>query len=216
VPPDIQIVDGGAVVVGVPDAGVADGGTPPACQPVIPVPAPGPGGQIPYYVQCSGQEYTTTAAGRLTYEGDRDWFRFDVPESGYWAVDLTYDMSTTTPIELTLFVHDGEQLIGSTLEAPQTGGDCLSSNDCDPGSTCVDERCWGDVDSNPGFTNHLFPQTDQCLFMHVNSARPVYMEITDNGINLAMDYTIDVRVRCGCPSSCNGGFQACQGVGPPQ
>jgi hypothetical protein len=218
-PPDVQIVDGGAVIVDAGPGCLADAGcVEPICQKVIPVAAPGPGGQIPYTVECNGQEYSTTASGRIAYLGDRDFFRFTVPESGYWAIDLTYDVSSTTPVELTLFVHDGQQLIGSTLEAPITAGSCISSTDCPVGSVCVDERCWGESDANPAFNNHVFPSPSQCLFMHVNAARPVYLEITDNGLNdfdLDMTYTIDVRVRCGCPSTCNGGFNACQGTVAP-
>jgi hypothetical protein len=219
VPPDVQIVDGGAVVVDAGPGCQADAGcVEPTCQTVIPVPAPGPGGQIPYTVACNGQEYSTTASGRLGYLGDRDFFRFNLPESGYWAIDLTYDMSTTTPVELTLFVHDGSQVIGSTLEAPITLGECVSSTDCPAGSVCVDERCWGESESNPGFNDHIFPSPSQCLFMHVNGERPAYLEITDNGINdfdLDMAYNVNVRVRCGCPSTCDGAFSACQGTPPP-
>jgi|GEM_PF-1290766 len=211
--------DGG--VAPVDDAGVADGGMvePEMCLPTVAVPAPGPGGQVGHTVDCNGETYTSTARGRITYEGDRDFFRIDLPEAGYWGMTADYTVSSATPVELTVFFRSGSNgnLISSFLEAQQVGGNCQSSIECPDGATCIDGSCWQDTDSNPSI-NKSWPTAGECFYVHVNDERPIYIEVTDNGINdfdLDMEYTINVTARCGCPAECNGNFEACQGVAPP-
>lgn len=207
--------DGGFIVV---DGGAAQ---PADCDPVIAVPAPIDGSpQCPYYVECSGQSYTVTGTGRLAYQGDRDWFTFDMPAAGYWSMDATYTTSTSTPVELTFFVHGGDSLIGAWLEANKVQDGCDSSADCPAGTTCIDNKCWEDIDNNPAATNSVFPaEADQCLFLHVNDSRPVFVEIADNGVNdfdPNMEYSFSILIECGCPESCGGGtFDSCQGVTGP-
>ena len=226
--PTCPVVDGGF------DVGAGEGpdggpscAPPPAeaCAPVEAVPSPGPGGQIGYTAVCTGQDDTVQIRGRLSYDGDRDYFRFDLPAAGYWALDTTYSTSATSPVELTVFFHNGSgEVISSFLEAQQTasigGGRCESSQECEPGSVCIDRTCWADRDDNPAVSGKTFPgNSGGCSYVHVNDPRPIIVEVTDNGINdfdLAMEYTLNVRVRCGCPAACNGGFDACQGVPPPQ
>jgi hypothetical protein len=232
-PPEYEEVDGGIVLITPPDpcadAGVADpdggGGCvpppPPACQEVAVVPSPQGAPLDPLTVVCNGQDWTVSASGRLTYEGDRDFFTFNVPDLGYWGMDVDYDVSVNTPVELTVFFHDSEKLIGAFLEATETQGNCVTSTDCPAGSVCIDETCWADTDSNNAFTGHTFPNPGQCLYVHTNfTQRPLYIEVTDNGINdfdLDMEYTIDVRIRCGCPDACDstGPVPQCQGVPAP-
>ena len=238
-PPEYDEVDGGIVVIQPPDpcadAGVADpdagpdggggGGCvpppPPNCQEVAVVPSPQGAPLEPFTVVCDGQDWTVSASGRLTYEGDRDFFTFNVPDVGYWGMDVDYDVSVNTPVELTVFFHDSEKLIGAFLEATETQGNCITSTDCPAGSVCIDETCWADVDNNNAFTGHTFPNAGQCLYVHTNfTQRPLFVEVTDNGINdfdLDMEYTIDVRIRCGCPADCDntGPVPQCQGVAAP-
>lgn len=210
------------VDAGTPDDGGEDGGTTTPSVPCLeeaPVPTPGQGNQVGTYVVCDGQEWVVQGSGRLSYQGDRDWFRVDMPPAGYWALDFTYSVDRTTPIELTFFTYGDDRLISAWLDAQQTGGSCQSALDCDPGSVCIDGRCWADRDDNPAFTNHTFPGPGQCSYLHVNDRRPIYIEVTDNGINdfdPDMTYSFSLRVRCGCPAACDGGFGACQGVPPPQ
>lgn len=220
---------------GLPDGGFVDGGAvdAPACLAIVPVPEQS-GPQRAYTTACAGESDTFTLTGRISYEGDRDWFVFDVPAEGYWALDFTYDVSTTTPVELTFFVHTVESLIANDLVAAEVPGapEPCSANAtgddaddaCPDGSLCVDRRCWVEQTANAGFADAVFPAGDECAFVHVNDARaddgtrPIFVEVTDNGINdfdLEMQYTIDVRVRCGCPATCDGSFNECQGVAPP-
>ena len=183
-----------------------------------PVPSPS-GDQEGSYVVCDGQDWTVQGSGRLTYQGDRDWFRVDVPAAGYWALDFDYAVDAATPVELTFFVYGDDDLISAWLDAEETGGGCDSTLDCAAGSVCIDGKCWADIDNNPSFASHTFPGVDQCSYLHVNNDRPLYVEVTDNGINdfdPDMTYSFSMRVRCGCPAICDGGFNSCQGVGPPQ
>lgn len=208
------------------DGGVADGGddggtvvapTQP-CMEEANVPNPS-GGQVGSYVVCDGQDWTVQGSGRLTYQGDRDWFRVEVPAAGYWALDFAYSVNVPTPVELTFFVYGEDDLISAWLDADETGSGCQSTFDCPLGSLCVDGKCWADIDDNPSFVGHTFPNVEQCSYLHVNDDRPLYIEVTDNGINdfdPDMTYSFEMRVRCGCPEVCNGGFNSCQGVAPPQ
>lgn len=207
-----------------PDAGPDpdDGGTTTPTEPCMeeaPVPTPGEGGQVGTYVVCDGQDWTVQGSGRLAYQGDRDWFRVDVPAAGYWALDFDYAVDRATPVELTFFVYGDDDLISAWLDADQVGGSCQSALDCPASSVCIDGRCWADTDANPAFASHTFPGPGQCSYLHVNDGRPLFIEVTDNGINdfdPDMTYSFSLRIRCGCPAVCDGGFGACQGVAPPQ
>jgi hypothetical protein len=231
------------------DAGPApDAGPPANCQPVIAVPAPS-GIQEGVFVECNGQDWTVNGTGALSYEGDRDYFQFEVPALGYWALDMTYSTSAASPVELATFIHYGGELNTSFVEAtidPLIGGaqicqydtgsgccdvlGCCAPTDqaCLDSHVCIEGNCFVDSPSNAAVSNEIYPDAaqDECLFVHVNDdGRPVVIEITDNGINdfdTQMQYSFQVRVRCGCPDACNvvqnfGGEEvtACQGVGPP-
>jgi hypothetical protein len=206
------------------------GGLPAGCLPVIGVPEPIEGVQADkkFAVDCSAAgagPVSLTATGRLTYEGDRDYFRFDVPARSYFALEFTYDATGPgdTPVELALFVHNSRgDVISNTLETPQTGSDCLSSIECDEGSICVDENCWAEGDANATFSNHTFPGAGgECSFISPFDAPPYFLEIVDNGINdfdSDLTYSFTVDILCGCPDACEVGSgltTRCQGVPDP-
>lgn len=200
----------------------------PAELPLVPVPSPidGVPEALTRTVDCSAPgagPQTVVASGRLTYEGDRDYFRIDIPAEGYWALDFDYQLTgaATTPLELTLFVRADDGLIANTLEATQTQGRCLDTVDCPAGSICVDGACWSERDDNPTFASHVFPEDNECAFVSVvnRNQRPLYLEVVDNGINdfdVDVAYRFELTIRCGCPTACNRGAGNCQGVPPPQ
>ncbi len=202
----------------------------PADLPLVPVPSPIPGipDEFAQMVDCNAAgtgAQTVVASGRLTYEGDRDYFRVDVPAEGYWALDFDYQLTgaATTPLELTLFVRADDGLIANTLEATQTQGNCLDTVDCPAGSICVDGACWSESDGNATFGSHLFPdpQTNECAFVSVvdRNQRPLYLEVVDNGINdfdVDVAYRFELTIRCGCPTACNVGAGNCQGAPAPR
>jgi hypothetical protein len=202
----------------------------PANLPLVPVPSPisGVPAEFTRTVDCDAVgtgPQTVVASGRLTYEGDRDYFRVDVPAEGYWALDFDYQLTgaATTPVELTLFVRADDGLIANTLEATQTQGNCLDSIDCPAGSICVDGACWSERDDNATFGRHLFPDptTDECAFVSVvdRNRRPLYLEVVDNGINdfdIDVAYRFELTIRCGCPTACNRGAGNCQGAPAPR
>jgi hypothetical protein len=197
------------------------------CLPLIDVPTPIPGVPEAFtrMVDCSAPgtgPQTVSFGGHLTYEGDRDYFRVDLPSEGYWALDFDYSLqgAGTTPIELTLFVRANDGLIANTLEAEQTQGNCLDTVDCPDGSICVDGACWADGLQNPTFASRIFPEGEECAFVSVvnRNDRPIYLEVTDNGINdfdIDVSYSFDLTIRCGCPPSCNRGAGNCQGAPAP-
>ena len=207
---------------------VCSNGGPAGCLPLVNVPTPIPGvpAEFTKMVDCSAPgtgPQTVVASGRLGYEGDRDYFRIDVPREGYWALDFDYQLTgaQTTPVELTLFVRADNGLIANTLETEQTLGSCLDTTDCPAGSICVDGACWADGQSNPTFASHTFPAADECAFVSVvdRGDRPIFLEVTDNGINdfdIDVDYRFSVTVRCGCPPACNRGAGNCQGAPAPR
>jgi hypothetical protein len=199
-----------------------DDGAGAGCMSVVSVPMAIAGIEAEFQetVSCAGvPDVTMTAAGRITYEGDRDYFLIDVPSRGYWAIDLQYDLAAATPVELTYFIHSENRLMSSFLETdlqPEPS-DCQSQIDCQDGHICVDGRCWRDGDSNPAFNNHTFPPVGDCSFVNVQDTRPIILEVTDNGINdfdLNTSYSIDVILRCGCPTACDDNNR-CQGVPAP-
>lgn len=164
---------------------------------------------------------TRTLTGRLTYEGDRDYFIFpDFPQRGYFGIEVDYTIDRATPVELAIFVHgfNGNQLAGSTLEGATETGTCSENQGgqsaCAPGSICVDERCWTDAASNPATSPSVVFGDDECVVAGPDGfSRPVYIEVVDNGINdfdLDMTYTLQVTVTCGCPSVCDNGQDFCQ------
>ena len=122
-------------------------------------------------------------------------------------------------MELTVFLYDGDDdLFSSFLEATVTSTGCDSSQECAVGSVCIDGKCWADTDDNPAITDGAWPVSGDCLFIHVNDARPVILEVTDNGLNdfdLEMSYNLQLRARCGCPAECDGANNACQGTPAP-
>ncbi len=178
---------------------------------------------------------SVTATGRLSYEGDRDYFKIDgLPTRAYFALNLTYAATGAgqTPVELALFVHNANgTVISNTLEAQQTKSGCLSTEDspgddvdtgCPDGSICVDTNCWQESDTNATFNSHVFPDSaDECSFISNFDEPPYFLEVVDNGINdfdPNVTYTIDVDILCGCPAECNvgGGLETrCQGMPDP-
>jgi hypothetical protein len=206
------------------------------CLPLVGVPEPvaGVADFATRVVDCGAAgPVTLTATGRLTYEGDRDYFRFDLPPRSYFSIAFDYALTgaSTTPLELALFVYNARdnRPIANTLEAERTQGSCLSSIDCPDGSICVDGACWTDGDDNPTFARHVFPDSaDECSFVSpFDSPRddpeptPFLLEVVDNGVNdfdVDVTYTFTVDIRCGCPVECNvgGGLTTrCQGVTDP-
>jgi hypothetical protein len=222
-------------------AGVCASGEDPQtdqCLPLVDVPEPidGIARFATDVVDCDADgtgPVTLTATGRLTYEGDRDYFRFDLPPRSYFSLGFDYSLSgaSTTPLELALFVYNAgaNSPIANTLEATRTQGSCLSSIDCPDGSICVDHACWSDGDANATFARHVFPDSaDECSFVSpFDSPRdgteptPFLLEVVDNGVNdfdVDVTYTFTVDIRCGCPTECNVGdglTTRCQGVVDP-
>lgn len=213
-------------------------GVPAGCLELVAVPAPinGIDPDLTRVVDCTGlAPQTITATGRLTYEGDRDFFRFDLPSPAYFAFNFNYSATgaANTPMELALFVRNGEgRLIGNTLEAPQEApvippqaaceSSCCDTRECAVGSVCVDGDCWGDPTSNATFTNHTFPSGGgDCSFASVTDSGPYFLEVVDNGLNdfdVDVTYTFTLDLLCGCPAECNvgGGLTTrCQGVVDP-
>lgn len=199
------------------------------CLPLVDVPEPiaGINPDFTTMVDCSAAgtgDQTVTATGRLSYDGDRDYFAVDVPAEGYWALDFRYTASgvANTPVELAMFVH-ADQVIGNTLEAEQTQGGCRDTSECPTGSICVDNSCWAESDANPTFANRVFPAAGECSFVSVTDRgdRPLIIEITDNGINdfdADLTYSFQLTIKCGCPPDCNvgGGLTTrCQGAPAP-
>jgi hypothetical protein len=214
----------------------------PTTLPIVDVPEPVPGIQEEFTttVDCSAPgaaDQTVTATGRLSYDGDRDYFSVDVPAEGYWGLDFRYSISgaATTPVELTMFVHTPAAVVANTLEAENTQGFCniTSLEDqgsvvgpvpCPAGSICVDQSCWSESTTNPTFSNQIFPQANECSFISVvdRGNRPVILEVTDNGVNdfdTSLTYTFELTIRCGCPTACNddpnSNIERCQGVAAP-
>jgi hypothetical protein len=208
------------------------------CLPLEDVPAPIP--NIPAFatevIDCDAAgagPVTLTATGRLTYEGDRDYFRFDLPPRSYFSVGMRYSLAgpATTPLELALFLYNpgSNSPIANTLEATQTQGGCQRSVECPTGSVCVDGACWTDGDANSTFVNRVFPDSaGECSFVSPfdspndgQTPTPFLLEVVDNGINdfdTDATYTITLDIRCGCPVECNvgGGLSTrCQGVVDP-
>jgi hypothetical protein len=213
----------------------------------VPTPLEGLPDAFKTTVDCSAPgaaDQTVTATGRLTYDGDRDYFSVNVPAEGYWGLDFRYSASgpSTTPVELTMFVHTPERspfssttVISNILEAEKTKDFCniTSIEDqpdvvgpvpCDPGSICVDEQCWAESTTNPTFSNQIFPQGDECSFVSIvdRGNRPIILEVTDNGVNdfdSDLTYTFELTIRCGCPTACNddpsSDIERCQGVAAP-
>jgi hypothetical protein len=218
----------------------ADGADPVVeqCLPLeaVPDPVPGINEDATQVIDCDNPNAAPvqlTATGRLTYEGDRDYFRLDLPPRGYFALDFDYALSgsSTTPLELALFVYNarGNRPIANTLEATQTQGSCLASFECPAGSICVDGACWSESDDNPTFAAHAFPEGGECSFVSpfdspfdATTPQPFLLEVVDNGINdfdTDVTYSFTVDVRCGCPVACNPGTPAnnrCQGVADPR
>jgi hypothetical protein len=173
-------------------------------------------------VDCSDPEVSSvsrTLTGKLTYEGDRDFFQLaGIPEQGYWGIQANYTLSAATPIEIALFVHTDNGLGASTLKADQTGtcSEFEGGQDaCVDGSICVDERCWTDGDNNAGGTTTFGPNTatNECVIAGPRNAPPIFIEVVDNGINdfdHDMTYTVNVNITCGCPASCDNDLDYCQ------
>lgn len=161
---------------------------------------------------------TINMTGRLTYEGDRDYFLIpDFPNRGYYAISIDFSLDRASPVELAIFVHgfNGGALFGSTLVGAEETGTCTEAeggqNACAPGSICVDERCWSDGPANAAISDTF--GDDECVVAFEQIARPVYIEVVDNGINdfdLDMNYSLNVSVVCGCPAACDGGQDFCQ------
>ena len=216
-----------------------DAGAPVGCIPTVTVPAPDtrfPAGKD-IVGDCNDPGMApkrVTATGRLSYEGDRDYFRIDVPERSYFAVNFTYSATGagSTPVELALFMHNGGGgVISNTLETPQTKSGCLDTEDdptqpgdtgCPDGSICVDGNCWQESDTNATFNTHVFPdQANECSFISPFDGPPYFLEVVDNGINdfdPDVAYTINIDLLCGCPAECNVGSgvdDRCQGVVDP-
>lgn len=207
--------------------------------PLVPVPEPidGIADSARNVIDCSDPGVSSqrlTLTGRLTYEGDRDYFRFETPEQAYFAVTMTYSAqgAAQTPVELALFLHNGDgRVIANTLEAEQTKPGCLSTIDepgddedtgCPAGSICVDENCWAESLTNSTFNNRVFPDAaNECSFISPFDGPPYVIEVVDNGINdfdPNVTYTVNVDVECGCPVECNvgGGLTTrCQGMPDP-
>lgn len=199
----------------------------PTCLNVVPVAAPNTffGDQT---IDCSdpgAAPKTVTMTGRLTYEGDRDYFLVeDFPTLGYYGVEIDYSIDRASPVELAIFVHgfNGGSLAGSTLEGADDTGGCSEAeggqNACAAGSICVDGRCWTDGPSNPGVSDVFGDNNDECILAFDgnggrNVSSPLYIEVVDNGINdfdLDMTYSLDVTFTCGCPATCDNSQDFCQ------
>jgi hypothetical protein len=197
----------------------------PACLNVVPVAAPNDffGDQT---IDCSdpgAAPRSVNMTGRLTYEGDRDYFLVeDFPTLGYYGIEIDYSIDRTSPVELAIFVHgfNGNSLAGSTLEGAEETGGCSEAeggqNACAPGNICVDQRCWTDGPANPGISD-VFGD-NECIVAFDgeggrNISSPVYIEVVDNGINdfdLDMTYSLTVTFTCGCPASCDNTQDFCQ------
>ncbi|MBI5496537.1 MAG: hypothetical protein HY904_16060 [Deltaproteobacteria bacterium] len=96
-------------------------------------------------------ELTQEVTGYLAYEGDRDYFRFEVPE-GFYALDVEYTYDPpgggTTPVELTMFVYAADASGDLTSFYPMRGSfvrteqvDSVNANvNCQYDSNCPGEQ----------------------------------------------------------------------------
>lgn len=219
-----------------PRARVADTGFPPVCADTTPaagcldleaVDNPVGFGFDPERVACSDTEaaaQTVVLTGRLTYEGDRDFFHLqNFPEKGYFGIEIDYSISGATPNEMAIFVHGQGTLIASTLRATEGAycGELACTADgcgpevCQDDEVCVDERCWSDGPSNAGGSFQFGPQStnNECIVEGPLNEAPVHIEVVDNGLNdfdLNTSYTLTVTIRCGCPAECDTGQDYCQ------
>ncbi len=221
-----------------PRARVVDTGFPPVCTGTAPVaqvgcldvelvPAPVGFEFDNWQVACGDSEagaQNVSLSGRLTYEGDRDFFFLqNFPDAGYFGIDIDYTISGASPLELAIFVHGGYGLIASTLRATE-GAYCgelaCTADGCGPAvcgdnEVCVDERCWSDGPSNAGGSFQFGPSSPnaECIVEGPLNSGPVYIEVVDNGLNdfdLATTYSLDVTISCGCPGACDNGLDYCQ------
>jgi hypothetical protein len=101
-------------------------------------------------------------------------------------------------------------------------GDCVSNTECinpDAGVTnavCIEAKCFQDEDNNPGTGGMQVFGPDgprgECLFANQCNTRPLYVEVTDNGLNDSdplTPYTLRMHIKCGCPSAQCGGGNTC-------
>jgi hypothetical protein len=170
---------------------------------------------------------SVTLTGRLTYDGDRDYFLLpDFPSpTTYMNMDIQYSISQATPVELTVFVHGSGgrgDLAGSFLGDAQQVGSCTEQqggqNACQPGSICVDQQCWTDTDNNPAVSGDFGGASDpggNCVEAGPTKAEngPLVVEVVDNGLNdfdLNMVYSITLNITCGCPAQCDSSQDYCQ------
>ncbi|MCC7071943.1 MAG: hypothetical protein IT383_11510 [Deltaproteobacteria bacterium] len=197
------------------------------CLDIEPVPFPVGFGFPEDQVDCDDAEagpQTVALSGRLTYEGDRDFFLLqNFPEKGYFGIQVDYSISGATPNELAIFVHSDYGLIASTLRATQgvyCGELACNANGCGPevcddDEVCVDERCWSDGPSNSGGSFQFGPSGPQqeCIVEGPQNDAPIYIQVVDNGLNdfdLNTSYTLNVTITCGCPGPCDNGQDYCQ------
>jgi hypothetical protein len=162
-----------------------------------------------------------TLTGRLTYEGDRDYFILEgYPARGYFGVDLDINIGAS-PIELAVFVYANRQLNASTLTAAQTGNcpeNPSNQNPCAEGSVCVDGRCWTDGPSNAAvpnvnYTGDFGVSEGDCITTGGPLNGPLYIEVVDNGLNDfddSVSYTINLSATCGCAAACETAQDFCQ------
>lgn len=184
-------------------------------------------GYDPLRVACSDAEagaQNVTLTGRLTYEGDRDFFLLqNFPDKGYFGVRVDYSISGATSNEIAIFVHGSGTLIASTVQA--TEGDycgelACTADGCGPevcgtDEICVDERCWTDGASNAGGSFQFGPGSprNECIVEGPENGAPIHIEVVDNGLNdfdLNTTYTLNVTISCGCPAACDNGMDYCQ------
>ncbi|OGQ20341.1 MAG: hypothetical protein A2138_26670 [Deltaproteobacteria bacterium RBG_16_71_12] len=197
------------------------------CLDLEPVENPVGYGYDPLRVACSDAEaaaQTVSLSGRLTYEGDRDFFHLqNFPGKGYFGVQVDYSVSGATPNEMAIFVHGDGTLIASTLRATEGAycGELACTADgcgpevCQDAEVCVDERCWSDGPSNPGGSFQFGPSgpNNECIVEGPENGAPIHIEVVDNGLNdfdLNTSYTLTVTITCGCPGTCDTGQDYCQ------
>jgi hypothetical protein len=186
---------------------------------------------VPPATATTGASITFEAVeGHISYAGDTDWYRFDIPgpegaspgQNGDWLVEVQIEMPSPTPVELNAFFFGPEDSDRERYRG--LGRQCRGRNAPIP-EDCVLERSqclcqWPDADNgvNVDFRTTLDPPMGgggECfvVFREVTGVGPHYWRMSDLDrddfdVGPAGRYRLQMTVTAGCPSNsaCMGRF----------
>ncbi len=157
--------------------------------------------------------------GHLSYAGDTDWYRFDIPgpvdasegQNGDWLVAVELRMPSPTPVELNAFFFGPE---GSDRDRYRgVGQRCRTPRPEDP-----DFCQWPDEENglDINFSTTLGSESGECfvVFREVTGAGPHYWRMSDldrddHDLGPTGRYRLRMIITAGCPedSACMGRFR---------